>query len=44
MSWKVIFFESKRGEKPVEDFFQRQKLSAQSKMLHLFELLEVYGS
>lgn len=32
------------GEKPVEDFFQKQQLSARTKMLHLFELLEVYGS
>ena len=42
--WRVVFFESNRKEKPVEDFFQRQQLSARTKMLHLFELLEVYGS
>lgn len=28
----------------MEDFFQKQQLSARTKMLHLFELLEVYGS
>jgi|SRR5476651_2701630 len=44
MDWKVIFFESKRGEKPIEEFFEKQQLSARTKMLHLFELLEVYGS
>ena len=44
MKWKVIFFESARGEKPVEEFFYKQQLQAQSKMLHLFELLELYGS
>ena len=44
MKWKVVFFESKRGEKPVEEFFYKQQLQAQSKMLHLFELLELYGS
>lgn len=44
MSWQVIFFESSRGEKPVEEFFEKQQLSARTKMLHLFELLEVYGS
>ena len=42
--WKVVFFESSRLDKPVENFFQRQQLSARTKMLHLFELLEVYGS
>ncbi len=40
----MYFFESNRGEKPVEDFFQKQQLSTRTKMLHLFELLEVYGS
>ncbi len=44
VEWKVVFFESNRGEKPVEDFFNKQQKPAQSKMLHLFELLEVYGS
>ncbi|SRR5258706_11819513 len=44
MSWKVIFFESARREKPVEEFFYKQQLQAQSKMLHLFELLQAYGS
>jgi phage-related protein len=44
MDWQVVFFESQRGEKPVEEFFERQQLSARTKMLHLFELLEVYGS
>jgi len=44
MDWKVVFFESARGEKPVEKFFYEQQLQAQSKMLHLFELLELYGS
>ena len=42
--WKVVFFESNRKEKSVEYFFQKQQLSTQTKMLHLFELLEVYGS
>ncbi|VVB91004.1 Uncharacterised protein [uncultured archaeon] len=42
--WEVIFFESSRGEKPVEEFFEKQQLSARTKMLHLFELLELYGS
>ena len=44
MNWEVVFFESNRGEKPVEEFFGKQQLSARTKMLHLFELLEVYGS
>ena len=43
-SWNVMFFESARGEKPVESFFLKQHASAQAKMLHLFELLELYGS
>lgn len=44
MEWKVVFFESARKEKPVEKFFYKQQLKAQAKMLHLFELLKVYGS
>lgn len=44
MDWRVVFFESRRGEKPVEKFFYRQQLSAQAKMLHLFEVLRIYGS
>lgn len=43
MEWKVIFFESARGDKPVEKFFYKQQLQAQSKLLHLFELLQAYG-
>lgn len=44
MEWKVVFFESTRGDKPVEKFFYEQQLKTQAKMLHLFELLETYGS
>lgn len=44
MEWKVVFFESRRGEKPVEEFFYNQQLQAQAKMLHLFELFKTYGS
>ncbi len=44
MEWKVVFFESKRGEKPVEEFFYNQQVQAQSKILRLFELLQIYGS
>ena len=44
MEWKVIFFESARGEKPVGKFFYNQELKSQAKLLHLFELLKVYGS
>lgn len=44
MEWKVVFFESRRGEKPVEKSFYKQQLKAQGKILHLFELLRAYGS
>lgn len=44
MEWKVVFFESRRREKPVETFFYKQQLKTQAKILHLFELLKIYGS
>ena len=44
MEWKVVFFESGRGEKPVEKFIKEQQSQAQAKIAHAIDLLKQYGS
>lgn len=44
MNWTVLFYETDRGEKPVKQFIFSQQKQAQSKILHLLELLQQYGN
>lgn len=44
MKWKVIEYESIRGERPVSDFVKKQQSQAIAKIAHLIDLLEIHGS
>lgn len=43
MSWNIVAFESKRGEKPVKQFIFSLESHTQAKITHIIDLLEVYG-
>ena len=43
MSYKILFYQSKRGNFPVKDFIERQQSSLVAKITHYLELLENYG-
>jgi phage-related protein len=43
MPWQVILFETKRGEKPVEEFIFSLNDNTAAKVAHTVELLEKYG-
>ncbi len=43
MSYTVRFFESARGEKPVEEFISNLDDQTKAKFLHLYDLLRAYG-
>ncbi len=42
--WKILFYETKRGESPVYEFFKKQQPRARSKITHLIDLLSRYGN
>lgn len=44
MGWNIVTFETARGEKPVDDSFKEQSSQTQSKIIHLLDLLELYGN
>lgn len=43
MAWKILFFRTFRGEKPVEKFIESQDEPSYARILHSLELLEKYG-
>lgn len=43
MSWNIKSFETKRGEKPVEEFVKSLDESTIAKVIHTINLLEKYG-
>lgn len=42
--WKIIIYETKRGEKPVDEFIKKQQPRGQSKIVHNIGLLQNYGN
>ncbi len=44
MSWNLIVFETRRGEKPVENFIRSLDKSTIAKVAHNIDLLEKHGS
>ncbi len=42
--WKILTFETKSGEKPVDLFIQKQQPQARSKIIHNVRLLQEYGN
>lgn len=43
MTWKIILFELKRGEKPVEEFINSLNDTTTAKIAHTLDLLQKYG-
>ncbi len=43
MTWRVIVYESRRGEKPVEEFIKSCEVQTITKIAHLIDLLEIHG-
>lgn len=43
MSWRVILYESKGGQKPIEDFVYLLQPSTQAKLARQIDLLEEFG-
>lgn len=44
MEWKILEYETTRGERPVADFIKKQQPQAIAKITHLIDLLEIHGS
>jgi len=44
MSWNILIFEIKRGEKPVEEFIVSKSPQTKAKIAHLINLLETHGN
>ena len=42
-SWEVFFYQSERGESPVEEFLNRLPVKARAKCLAYIEQLEKHG-
>ena len=42
--WKILTFETKSGEKPVDLFIKKQQPQARSKIIHNVRLLQEYGN
>ena len=43
MSWNILLYESKRGEKPVDEFIKSCDPQTIAKITHLLDLLESHG-
>lgn len=44
MKWKVVEYETERGESSVSEFIKKQQPQAIAKIAHLIDLLEIHGS
>lgn len=44
MEWKILEYETNRGERPVGKFIKQQQPQAIAKIAHLIDLLETHGS
>ena len=44
MTWKILLFETNRGEKPVEKFINSLDPNTIAKVIHNIDLLEKYGN
>ena len=43
MAWKVLFFQTARGDYPVKNFIEEQDKATQIKIAHSIDLLADYG-
>lgn len=44
MEWKILEYESARGERPVAEFIKDQQPQAIAKISHLIDFLEIHGN
>ena len=44
MKWKVVEYETERGERTIAEFIKKQQPQAIAKIAHLIDLLEIHGS
>ncbi len=44
MEWKILEYETSRGERPVAEFIKNQQPQAIAKIAHLIDLLEIHGN
>jgi phage-related protein len=44
MNWNILVFETRRGEKPVEEFIVSKSPQTKAKIAHLINLLEIHGN
>ncbi len=44
MVWKILEYETIRGERPITEFIKKQQPQAIAKISHLIDLLEIHGS
>ena len=43
-TWKVITYETTRGEKPIDAFIKKQQVQGRAKIIHTIRLLMQYGN
>jgi len=43
MKWKILEYETNHGERPVAKFIKRQQPQTIAEIVHLIDLLEIYG-
>jgi phage-related protein len=44
MEWKILEYETARGERPVAEFIKKQRPQAIAKIAHLIDLLQIHGN
>ena len=44
MEWKILEYETIRGERPVTEFIKKQQPQAIAKIAHLIDLLSIHGA
>jgi len=44
MEWKILEYETLRGERPLAEFIKKQRPQAIAKIAHLIDLLEIHGN
>ncbi|OGG07202.1 hypothetical protein A3D05_01655 [Candidatus Gottesmanbacteria bacterium RIFCSPHIGHO2_02_FULL_40_24] len=44
LRWKIVTYETIRGDKPIDEFFKKQQSSTKAKIVHNIRLLQQYGN
>ena len=43
MDWEILFYEDKKGNKPVMDFIKAQPMKARSEIVHVLDMLAEFN-